>query len=948
MKKIFLVFILALVYSFSFGQFPSTQTSGTPSTLVKSKGAYGSDSGYVFIHSYPDTTTANYGWLKNIAGIIIRVGNELYMRNSAMTKWNIIGGGNISPNWLLTGNDVVMGQYLGSNNTVPFLLKANDTTVGFISDTLVTFGDVYGTFHDTKIDINDRDSTISLKSNGVVGLGDVAGYGRGTTFLVDDRVRTIRGNTLKFGVGSGVNANGNYSVALGYNTSANGYNSTAMGEASIAGGDFSTAMGSVNTASGDYSTAIGRSNTVSGIQSVVIGSNLTNSQDSTIKLGFTTSNLSIKAGNNLYNNIAEDSVLTTDVDGNLKLVMGGGSGGSQSLQDVTDVGSTTTNAMTVIKADDNIAFSVNGTDTQTKIDMGNSVDNAGYMNFHNSSDVETIGFDGQSGNITAKNATLNNLASGASTDSIVTVTPAGVIRKINASAFSGTDSASYHTTTQITDSSFSLNRPNGTSDTIIIAGTDTTSLSNRIDQKLDSIRLVNSGVLFASPAAFVKSNTTGVVTQTLATQSAYTNFGNNTASSATPIFFTNNFSDSLKRSNDSIYRRVNGVFIYQYKDSIGGGSSGWGLTGNTGTTAGTNFLGTTDSVDFVLKAKSNELILAKANGKIFIDSIQVGAGSGRNYNNIAIGDSALQRNTTGTGNVAIGDSALQLNTTGFDNTAIGNKAGRAITSNGGNTFVGSNAGLAVNSVGNTAVGNEALKAAAGNFNTALGFYALRANSGANNIAVGVNSLVANTSGSANIAIGYNAAAANLTGGSIVVIGDQAVKYGTGTYTTAVGASTLPNLTTGVANSCFGYNTGWGITTGSQNVIIGGQASALPGSRSNYVIINDGQGNAALTRDSLYRTGLGTITTPTALLHIAAGTTTIAPIKLTSGTNLTTPEAGTIEYNGTNLFFTPASAARNNVLITASVNTVSPTSPDRTITVVINGTTYYLAAKTTND
>ena len=337
MKKIFLVFILALVYSFSFGQFPSTQTSGTPSTLVKSKGAYGSDSGYVFIHSYPDTTTANYGWLKNIAGIIIRVGNELYMRNSAMTKWNIIGGGNISPNWLLTGNDVVMGQYLGSNNTVPFLLKANDTTVGFISDTLVTFGDVYGTFHDTKIDINDRDSTISLKSNGVVGLGDVAGYGRGTTFLVDDRVRTIRGNTLKFGVGSGVNANGNYSVALGYNTSANGYNSTAMGEASIAGGDFSTAMGSVNTASGDYSTAIGRSNTVSGIQSVVIGSNLTNSQDSTIKLGFTTSNLSIKAGNNLFNTDST-AFLTTDFDGNVRLSIVSGSG-SLTLPEVTANGS---------------------------------------------------------------------------------------------------------------------------------------------------------------------------------------------------------------------------------------------------------------------------------------------------------------------------------------------------------------------------------------------------------------------------------------------------------------------------------------------------------------------------------------------------------------------------------------------------------------------------------
>ena len=129
----------------------------------------------------------------------------------------------------------------------------------------------------------------------------------------------------------------------------------------------------------------------------------------------------------------------TDLDYTQKHYVDSVAGGSKSLQDVTDVGSTTTNAMTVIKADDNIAFSVNGTDTQTKIDMGNSVDNAGYMNFHNSSDVETIGFDGQSGNITAKNATLNNLASGASTDSIVTVTSAGVLKKRNANVFgSGT------------------------------------------------------------------------------------------------------------------------------------------------------------------------------------------------------------------------------------------------------------------------------------------------------------------------------------------------------------------------------------------------------------------------------------------------------------------------------------------------------------------------------
>jgi hypothetical protein len=47
---------------------------------------------------------------------------------------------------------------------------------------------------------------------------------------------------------------------------------------------------------------------------------------------------------------------------------------------------------------------------------------------------------------------------------------------------------------------------------------------------------------------------------------------------------------------------------------------------------------------------------------------------------------------------------------------------------------------------------------------------------------------------------------------------------------------------------------------------------------------------------------GGTTAPTALLHIAAGTASAntAPLKFTSGTNLTTPEDGAVEYNGSNL------------------------------------------------
>jgi hypothetical protein len=53
-------------------------------------------------------------------------------------------------------------------------------------------------------------------------------------------------------------------------------------------------------------------------------------------------------------------------------------------------------------------------------------------------------------------------------------------------------------------------------------------------------------------------------------------------------------------------------------------------------------------------------------------------------------------------------------------------------------------------------------------------------------------------------------------------------------------------------------------------------------------------------------GIGTAS-PTARLHLSAGTASAssAPLKFTSGINLTTAEAGAMEFNGTNLFFSPS-------------------------------------------
>lgn len=55
-------------------------------------------------------------------------------------------------------------------------------------------------------------------------------------------------------------------------------------------------------------------------------------------------------------------------------------------------------------------------------------------------------------------------------------------------------------------------------------------------------------------------------------------------------------------------------------------------------------------------------------------------------------------------------------------------------------------------------------------------------------------------------------------------------------------------------------------------------------------------------------GLGSVSSPTARIHLPAGTATAgtAPLKFTSGTNLTTPESGSFEYDGSNLYFTTGS------------------------------------------
>ena len=85
-----------------------------------------------------------------------------------------------------------------------------------------------------------------------------------------------------------------------------------------------------------------------------------------------------------------------------------------------------------------------------------------------------------------------------------------------------------------------------------------------------------------------------------------------------------------------------------------------------------------------------------------------------------------------------------------------------------------------------------------------------------------------------------------------------------------------------------------------------------GANGIHFVVNNGATDAAVI-DSSGNLGVGVTPTGLDLLELGAGTTSKAPLGLTSGSLLTTADAGSVEYDGKALYFTPASTARAIVL-----------------------------------
>jgi hypothetical protein len=282
-------------------------------------------------------------------------------------------------------------------------------------------------------------------------------------------------------------------------------------------------------------------------------------------------------------------------------------------------------------------------------------------------------------------------------------------------------------------------------------------------------------------------------------------------------------------------------------------TSAWSLTGNLGTLASTNFIGTTDDQDIVFKrfgAKAGLLSLASGNTAFGVYTLNLNT---TGYQNAAFGVRALETNTTGQSNAALGFSALGANTSGFHNVAVGTNALKFNTTGANNTAIGTQA-LFANTLGyqNIAMGtNSLLNNTEGLSNSAIGFY----------------SLADNTTGSSNTALGSYSSHKNTIGFGNSSFGTQALfKTTSGNSNTAIGSNGLYDNISGNLNTALGYNTGLGITTGSKNTIIGANVIGLPSGLSNNIIIADGDGNRRVNVNEAGNVGIGT-TAPTEKLHL---------------------------------------------------------------------------------
>lgn len=322
-------------------------------------------------------------------------------------------------------------------------------------------------------------------------------------------------------------------------------------------------------------------------------------------------------------------------------------------------------------------------------------------------------------------------------------------------------------------------------------------------------------------------------------------------------------------------------------------------------------------------------------------------------NNVFIGKNNALKNTVGKQSVGIGYNALLSNTTGFWNVAVGEQA------------------LAYNTVGsrNIALGYVALTSCvAGHRNIALGSFAMKDTrdghnnigigadvmqnnlDGYGNVAIGLSNCASGTDITGNVAIGYTSMVSVKTNYNVSVGFESGYKLDTGSEQIAIGRGALRENTAGIRNLVVGNNSFNNVaaTDPQRNVVIGSNSMVDAGNCDFNTIIGNNAGSGMTSANSCiiigynvtspsatsdFRLNIGNliygrmaasekriginVENPLATLHLPAsdGSVSSAPLRMDAGVLLTNPADGTVEYDGTSLYFTDNTNTRRTISFT---------------------------------
>lgn len=185
--------------------------------------------------------------------------------------------------------------------------------------------------------------------------------------------------------------------------------------------------------------------------------------------------------------------------------------------------------------------------------------------------------------------------------------------------------------------------------------------------------------------------------------------------------------------------------------------------------------------------------------------VTVGHGGGNIASNTAVGNFALESNTTGANNTSVGDYSLYKNISGNNNVAIGafslynnilgsynvgiGEGSLFSNTNGIENTGNGNGSLRNNTTGsfNVAIGlNSLYHNNTGSYNTSIGVNSLHNNKGSNNTANGNLSLFSNTNGNFNTALGHASLNSNTIGNENVGIGVNSLFFNQESQNTSIG------------------------------------------------------------------------------------------------------------------------------------------------------------------